>query len=67
MQLHSKGHYDLLDQFERDFAGVGRMDREDKDMWASGHVYQSGEVNALFKAYRMGVSYGIVLGREEQS
>jgi hypothetical protein len=58
MQIHTKEHYDLIAQFERDMAGMGRMDREDKSMWARGIIYQSGEMNALFKAYRMGAAYG---------
>lgn len=56
--LLDKEHYDLMDQFEREFRGH-RMDREkDKGLWVSGHVYECGETNALFLAFRRGYSLG---------
>lgn len=57
MPLLSRDHYELMEMFEREFRGL-RMDREDKSLWPAGHVYQSGETNNLFLAYRKGVSYG---------
>src|SRR3546814_4261617 len=57
MTLLSKDHYELMDMFERQFADY-RLDREDKALWPQGNVYQSGETNALFLAYRHGVAYG---------
>ena len=57
MQLKTQEHYDLMAQFEREFKGY-RLDREDKSLWAKGSVYQNGETNALFLAYRRGCAYG---------
>jgi len=51
--LTSKEHYDLMAQFESEFRGH-RLDRERKEMWARGNVYQDGTVNNLFLAYRRG-------------
>lgn len=55
--LFSKEHYDLLLIFEKEFKGI-RLDKEPKEMWPKGNIYQSGEVNNLFKAYRSGYAYG---------
>jgi hypothetical protein len=57
MSIGSKDFYELLAMFEREFPGY-RLDREPKDLWAKGNIYQSGETNALFLAYRRGVAYG---------
>ncbi len=57
MTLTSKDHYELMTMFEREFSGL-RLDREDKAFWAKGNVYQSGETNTLFLAYRRGFAYG---------
>jgi hypothetical protein len=52
--LDSQEHADLMEFFERQQRGR-RLDRErDKALWARGHVYQSGEVNELFLAFRKG-------------
>lgn len=56
MKLTSKEHYDLMAQFERD-CKPGRTDKEPKEMWARGIVYQDGHVNEFFKIYRMGYAY----------
>jgi hypothetical protein len=58
MTLFAKDHYDLLDMFEREFSDM-RLDREDKTFWAKGNVYQSGETNRLFQAYRRGYAFGV--------
>lgn len=57
MSIGSKDFYELLEMFEKEFSGY-RLDREAKEFWAKGNVYQSGETNALFLAYRRGVAYG---------
>lgn len=58
MQLHTKEHYDLMAQFERTFQNE-RLDREtDKELWIKGRIYQSGETNKLFLAYRLGYAFG---------
>lgn len=57
MALFGKDHYDLMTQFEKSYSHC-RLDREPKDNWASGNVYQDGQTNALFLAYLAGYSYG---------
>lgn len=57
MEVGSKEHYDLMLQFEKDVRGV-RFDRESRELWGKGIIYQHGEVNNLFIAYRKGYSYG---------
>jgi hypothetical protein len=57
--LTSQEHYDLIAQFERDPASKGfRRDKESKDQWARGHIYQHGELNELFLMYRRGYVMG---------
>lgn len=57
--LLSKEHYELMAQFEMAFKGK-RLDREkNKSLWAMGNIYQNGEANELFKAYRAGYSYAL--------
>lgn len=55
--LFTKEHYDLLAQFERTFHGE-RLDKEPQELWSIGQIYQSGEINKLFLAYRMGYAFG---------
>jgi hypothetical protein len=57
MTLFSQEHYDLIAMFEREFKGE-RLDKEVKDMWPKGYIYQNGEVNRLFLAYRQGFAFG---------
>jgi uncharacterized membrane protein len=58
--LNTKEHFDLMNKFERDFKDE-RLDREeDKELWKRGRIYQNGNTNQLFLAYRMGYSYGKV-------
>lgn len=59
VMLHTKEHYDLMAKFERDFKHE-RLDKEDKELWSKGRIYQSGAVNSLFLAYRLGYSFGKV-------
>ncbi|TQV80351.1 hypothetical protein [Denitrobaculum tricleocarpae] len=62
MVLTSKEHYELMEMFEAEFKDY-RLDKEQKALWPKGVVYQSGETNALFLAYRRGVAYGTGLSR----
>lgn len=55
--LMTKEHYDLLEQFEREFKSR-RLDKEPKALWPKGIIYQDGHVNELFLAYRRGYSLG---------
>ncbi len=57
MTLFSSDHYDMMAMFEKEFSSF-RLDREDKEFWPQGNVYQSGETNNLFIAYRKGATYG---------
>jgi hypothetical protein len=61
MTLFSQAHYDLIEMFDREFKGL-RLDKEAKDMWPKGYVYQNGEVNQLFLAYRKGYALGTAVG-----
>tara|TARA_R110000868_G_scaffold129587_4_gene338602 strand:- start:126 stop:320 length:195 start_codon:yes stop_codon:yes gene_type:complete len=62
-QLKSQEHYDLMTSFEMQFKGE-RMDREPKNLWQMGVVYQDGQVNKLFLAFRRGAAYQDCLLRE---
>lgn len=64
MALFSKEHYELMAQFEQLFKHR-RLDREAKDLWSKSAVYQDGQVNDLFIAYRQGVALGQALARAE--
>lgn len=55
--LKTKGHYDLMSQFERDFPYLIK-DKEPKMLWEYGNVYANGKTNELFKAYRIGYVFG---------
>lgn len=57
MSLFSREHYELLSQFEREFKH-SRLDKETKDLWPKGVVFQDGHVNELFLAYRKGHAFG---------
>lgn len=58
MGLLSQEHYDLMAQFERQFKGSFRLDKEDKAQWPKGHVYQNGDANNAFLAFRRGYAFG---------
>lgn len=53
MQITTDEHIDVMKQFEKEYKGH-RFDREPKDLWRIGNVYQDGQVNELFLAYRRG-------------
>jgi len=57
MAINSAEHYELIKCFDSLFRHL-RLDKEPKDMWAKGRVYQSGEANDLFLAFRHGAAYG---------
>lgn len=56
MQIHTKEHQDIIKAFEGLHAG--RFDKEDKELWVKGYVYQDGELNKQFIAFRHGYSVG---------
>jgi len=59
--LKTQEHQDLMSMFEREFKGR-RLDRETKAIWPMERIYQDGQVNELFLAYRRGYAYGKALG-----
>ncbi len=64
MQIITQDHYDLMDMFERIYKGEFRLDREvEKKDWSRGFVYQHGDANRMFKAFRHGVAYGVAITR----
>jgi len=56
MTLFSREHYELIEMFEREFSG--RKDKEPKELWSKGVIYQDGMVNQMFLAYRKGYAMG---------
>jgi len=61
MKLFDKEHCELIDAFEKDLKTCsmrGRLDKEDKEMWAKGRIYQNGDMNDLFKLYSYGYEFG---------
>ena len=67
MSLKSHSHNELMEMFERSMKSLpccpSRMDREPRDYWGAGRIYQDGHVNAMFLAYRLGVTYGVAITR----
>lgn len=62
--LKTQEHIDLLAMFERDPEYKGRrLDKESKELWPMGRVYQDGHLNDLFLAYRRGYAYGKAIER----
>jgi hypothetical protein len=57
MTLLGKEHYELIAQFDKTFEHF-RLDKEPKDLWPAGHIYQDGYVNNLFAAFRLGFAHG---------
>jgi hypothetical protein len=60
--IKSQEHADLMAMFERQFKHM-RLDKEPKNLWPKGHVYQNGEANSAFLAYRCGYAYGLAVTR----
>ena len=58
MTLKSKEHYEVIEMFKKTFGYGYRLDMEPKEFWSKGAVFQDGELNKLFLAYRSGVAYG---------
>lgn len=51
--LKTQEHIDLMTMFESEHIGR-RLDRETKDQWPKGRIYQDGQLNELFLSYRKG-------------
>ena len=58
MMLKTQEHHDLMAQFEKEFCHR-RLDKEQKSLWSRGVIYQDGQSNELFLAYRRGYAMGI--------
>jgi hypothetical protein len=56
MTIKDKEFYDLINFFDRQFSG--RKDKEPKELWSKGHIYQDGERNNLFLVFRSGYCLG---------
>lgn len=63
LALGSKGHEDLMRQFEAVYKGR-RFDREPKGLWSKGYVYADGQTNELFIAFRHGAAYGLAVNQQ---
>lgn len=61
--LKTQEHIDLMAMFEREYTGCYRLDKEPKESWPRGHIYQHGELNELFLAYRKGYALGKAMSR----
>lgn len=57
MKLFDTEHYKLMEIFEKEKIGL-RYEKEPKELWRKGRIYQCGETNNLFKAYRLGYALG---------
>lgn len=63
--LGTKEHYELIDQFDRQFKHC-RLDKEkDRGLWVKGNVYQDGHVNDLYAAFFKGYAFGKFVARDE--
>jgi hypothetical protein len=62
--IQTKEHYDLMAQFENDYRKQFRLDKEPKELWPKGCIYQHGMANQLFLAYRKGFAYGEAVSRQ---
>ena len=64
MTLDSQEHIDVMAAFERQHKRL-RLDREkDRENWKRGFVYEDGETNRLFIAFRLGCAFAKVYYRE---
>lgn len=66
--IKSREHYELMEMFERtsfEHTSKGRLDKEPKELWEKGNIYQDGRTNEQFIAFRAGYAYGIAMGRLE--
>lgn len=55
--IKAKEHYELLRHFDKEFKGR-RLDKEPSELWAMKRIYQDGQLNELFLAYRSGYVLG---------
>ena len=56
--LNTKEHQELIAAFERNYGKGLRLDKEGKELWKNGHIYQSPETNIAFNFFSKGYAYG---------
>ena len=57
MKIGTKEHYEMIENFEKNFNYI-RLDKEEnRELWKKGIIYQNGETNNLFKAFSIGYSF----------
>ena len=61
-QVHTKEFLELLATFER-FKLGGRYDKEPRESWPRGDVYQDGETNQRFRMFHSGYEHGKAVER----
>ena len=57
MKVGTKEWYDIIEIFERNYS-CERLDKESKELWKEGIVYEDGKVNKLYEAYLLGYGLG---------
>jgi len=62
MKIGTLEHEEIIKAFEKQF--LGRFDKEPKDFWKRGNVYQCGETNRDFLVFRTGVAFAKCFYRE---
>lgn len=63
IKANTKEHYELMDYFEK--RTRHRIDRENKELWAKGHIYQNGEANQEFLVFREGYALAKSIYQQE--
>ena len=63
MLLTSREHTEMMSFFERQHPHL-RLDKEPKNLWPKGNIYQNGEANQAFLAFREGVAYGKAIAQD---
>ena len=53
MKIGTKEHYDMIENFEKNYRHA-RLDKEDKELWYGGRIYQDGRVNDYFYYFSLG-------------
>lgn len=64
MKTGGREHVELVAMFERDqtFVEPRRFDKEPREDWDCGRIYQCGLTNSLFLAYRRGYAFAKACG-----
>ena len=64
MNIKDKEHHELIEYFDRNFSG--RKDKEGKELWSKGYIYQDGGVNEAFINFRKGYALGKSIAYQNQ-